>query len=198
MNGYIKRESKVSERVRCFIAVDVEESDIVGKITKIQEELEGTGTRLKTVEPENLHITLRFIGEIPKPVVEAIKEKLSTLEFKSFTINFSGVGAFPRVEKPRVIWVGVDKGRDELSELSNRVNKLLSSLKIPKENKEFVPHLTIARVKSYPSPKLPKVIMRLKDVAIGSMKVDNVKLKKSTLTSKGPIYDTLFRVEAKD
>lgn len=185
------------ERVRCFIAVDIEESDIVNKIVRIQEELKNTGTRLKAVEPENLHITLRFIGEVPTSIVESIKDRLSTLEFSSFTLSFSGVGAFPGIERPRVIWVGVSEGKEELIELSNKVNKLLSSLKIPKENKEFIPHLTIARVKSYPSPRLSEIIKELMNVFIGSMRVNDVRLKKSTLTSKGPIYDTLFRVEAR-
>jgi len=187
----------VSERVRCFIAIDIENSSVVEKIVRIQEELSSCGVRLKLVEPENLHITLRFIGEIPKLIVESIKESISNLKFEEFHVTFSGIGAFPQPERPRVIWAGVVEGGDKLFVLSKKVNDLLSKLKLPKEDKEFTPHLTIARVKSFPSSRLSQTIKRLSGVHIGAITVNEVRLKKSTLTPKGPKYSTLLSVKAK-
>lgn len=182
--------------VRCFVAVDVEDPSIVSRIASMQEQLEATGAKLKLVELENLHLTLRFIGEVPQEVVERILRALEEVEFEPFTVRFVGLGAFPDVRRPRVIWVGVEEGGRELAELSARVNNALSKLKLPGPSEEFAPHLTVARVKGGIG-SLPKLLQEAAHVEVGTMMVDKVRLKRSTLTSRGPIYQTLYEKPAK-
>lgn len=184
------------ELVRCFVAVDVEDPTIVSRVASIQEQLEATGAKLKLVELENLHLTLRFIGEIPRELVEKVAEALKLVEFSPFTVRFVGLGAFPNPRRPRVVWVGVEEGARELAELSAKVNSALAKLKLPKPEEEFTPHLTIARVKSGVG-SLPDLIEKSRGLEFGSMVVDRIRLKKSTLTPRGPIYETLFEKRAR-
>jgi len=185
------------ERVRCFVAVDVEDPALVSRIVNIQEQLKASRARLKLVEPQNLHLTLRFIGEVAKPLVSEIAGVLEEIEFASFKLELAGVGAFPNRRRPRVVWIGVREGHDELAELSRRVNEALAKLKIPKPREDFVPHLTIARVKGA-AGDLPRVLAELEGVEVGEMLVSNFRLKKSTLTPRGPVYETLFEKRARE
>ena len=134
-------------RLRCFVAVDVEDLNIVRKLTDVQRELASVGTRLKLVEPENLHLTLAFIGEVPPPIVEAARRALGEVSLRRFKIRLVGIGAFPTINRPRVVWVGVSEGREELQVLAREVRASLKRHGVPFDKKEFVPHLTIARVK---------------------------------------------------
>lgn len=182
--------------IRCFIAVDVEDPWILSRVTGLQEQLKATGARLKLVELENLHLTIRFIGEVPKEVVEKISDALREVDFEPFRAHFAGLGAFPTPRNPRVVWIDVKEGARELSDLNVKVNKSLAKLKLPKPSEEFTPHLTIARVKSGGS-SLSKIIEENSNVEVGAMVVEKIRLKKSTLTPRGPVYETLFEKLAK-
>jgi len=184
------------ERVRCFVSVDVEDSALVSRIVSIQEQLKASRARLKLVEPQNLHLTLRFIGEVARPLVSEIASVLGEVDFSPFKLGLVGVGAFPNKRRPRVVWIGVREGHDELVELSKKVNEALAKLKIPKPREEFVPHLTIARVKGS-AGDLPRVLAELEEVEVGEMIVSSFRLKRSTLTPRGPIYETLFEKRAR-
>ncbi len=182
--------------VRCFVAVDVEDPQIVARVASLQEQLVATGAKLKLVEPQNLHLTLRFIGEVHQDVVERIVRALEGVEFGPFRVRFAGLGAFPDARRPRVVWVGVEEGAEELAELSAKVNGALSKLKLPKPEEEFVPHLTLARVKGGVGD-LPRLLQEAAHVEVGSMVVDRIRLKKSVLTPRGPVYSTLYERPAK-
>ena len=181
--------------IRCFIAIDVDNPEIVSKIISIQKELESGGSKIKPVEPENLHLTLFFLGELPLKIVEKVREAMSTISFKPFTIKVQGLGAFPSYERPRVIWVGVTEGFKEVQEIYRDLRPKLQAIPLRLESEEeFVPHITIARVK-FSGYALRKVIMSLKDVELGVQEVKAVRLKRSTLTPRGPIYETLYEVK---
>ncbi len=179
-------------RLRTFVAVDLEDELVRGKIVDIQREISSSSARIKLVEPENLHITLKFLGEVEETripvIVKALEGALKGVD--PFRIRLERVGAFPRVSRPNVIWVGVSDGRDSLIRLANLVEDALRKVGFPKEKRSFEPHLTIARVK-YRSSDLPSLITRVENVEIGEIEVREVRLKKSTLTPKGPIYETL-------
>ncbi len=184
--------------IRSFIAIDVEDPELVSKIVRIQEEILSSSARLKPVERQNLHFTLKFLGDVEEArielVVSTMKEVLAS--FEPFSMHLRGVGAFPRVSRPNVVWIGVDEGRDIFIEMAKELDRSLAKLGFKRETKGFEPHLTVARVKGY-SGDLPEVIRRISDVDVGIMSVEEVRLKKSTLTPKGPIYETLHRVELK-
>ena len=185
------------ERVRSFIAVDLDDAEIKNRITKIQQDLENTGAGLKIVQPEIMHLTLRFLGEIPQATVQRVIEAMDATRFSPFDAEFSGVGVFPNIRRISVIWVGITKGQQQLAEIFEQLEPKLRQMGLPPDNKGFSPHLTIARVKSGLNKEpLAKSIESMRDVEFGKIGVSAVRLKKSTLTPSGPIYTTLHEVRA--
>jgi len=183
------------ERIRSFISIDVEEGDVLDKIVRIQEDLKSTGAIFKPVERENIHLTIRFLGEIPLRTVELVKEIMSKVEFPKFKLELKGIGAFPSSSRPRVIWIGVGNGGEDVIRIYEQIEGELRRIGFPKEREKFIPHVTIARVKRY-TPALIKYLRDHRDIEIGSIDVSSIRLKKSTLTSRGPIYEVLFEVHA--
>ncbi|MBS7611773.1 RNA 2',3'-cyclic phosphodiesterase [Candidatus Bathyarchaeota archaeon] len=177
------------------MSVDVEDSGILQIIQNLQKRIEETENIVKTVEVENLHLTLRFLGELPQPAVKRIMDGLKSLSFKPFKIEFKGLGVFPNLSYVRVVWVGVGEGVDKLENLHSQINGVLKRLGFGVE--EFSPHLTLARVKAIRNrPGLAKLLDEYRDVSFGYMDVTSVRVKKSALTPKGPIYTTIMEVKA--
>ncbi|RLE66906.1 MAG: RNA 2',3'-cyclic phosphodiesterase [Thermoprotei archaeon] len=180
-------------RVRCFIAIDIEDPNVIQNILRVQQALSSLGKQLKLVEKENIHLTLRFLGEIPSTLVDDVVNALSRVDFSPFRITLHGIGAFPRLSRPNVIWVGVVEGVNELKELASKINLVLKKLGFPPPDKPFSPHITIARIKRRPDINtLVDIVNTFINDTYGSILVDNFRLKKSTLTPKGPIYTTLY------
>ncbi|MDK2372745.1 MAG: RNA 2',3'-cyclic phosphodiesterase [Candidatus Korarchaeota archaeon] len=182
--------------IRSFIAIDVEDPEIVSKIVRVQEEILSSSARLRPVERQNLHLTLKFLGNVEESRIELVASTMREVleSFEPFPMHLKGVGAFPRVSRPNVVWIGVDEGRDIFIEMAKELDRSLAKLGFKRETKGFEPHLTIARVKGY-SGDLPEIIRRISDFDIGFIDVDEVRLKKSTLTSQGPIYETLYSIK---
>jgi len=187
---------KVSEElIRSFIAVELGDSDILTKVMSLQRTLIETGADLKIVEPQNIHVTLRFLGEIPAGLVERVCEAMRQIKFQPFDLELEGLGCFPGYHRPNVVWVGITRGEVELRSIFNQLEPNLRKLGFPPDRKGFSPHLTIARVRSGRNrQKLVEAVKALKDQSLGSMTVSRVKLKKSILTPKGPTYTTLYEV----
>jgi 2'-5' RNA ligase len=185
------------ENVRSFVAVDLDDPEIKSRITKTQEDLERTGASLKVVQPEIMHLTLRFLGEIPQATVLRVIEAMGGLRFSPFEVEFSGVGVFPNIRRISVIWIGITNGQERLAEIFEQLEPKLRQFGLPPDNKGFSPHLTIARVRSGLNKEtLAKSIESMREVEFGKMGVSAVRLKKSTLTPRGPIYTTLHEVKA--
>ncbi|MEM1927198.1 MAG: RNA 2',3'-cyclic phosphodiesterase [Acidilobaceae archaeon] len=183
--------------LRVFVAIDVEDPLLVSRLERLKESILSTGVPMKPVEPYNYHITIRFIGETPRRVVDEIVKQLKTLSFKPFRATLRGLGAFPSISSPRVVWVGVSEGERELRELRDSVDSLLRRLGIPAEREEFKAHVTLARIKgSRNMSSLVKLLADLSDYEIGSMEVRSLRLKKSMLTREGPIYETIAEVKS--
>ena len=179
---------------RAFLAIDVDKPDVVERIVNIQQALLESKADLKLVERENFHITLQFLGDISDAMVEEVYRVMKGVKAKPFTLSLMGIGAFPSVSSPRVIWIGAEKGAREVEEIYRQLETGLRKLGF-RPDKEFTPHLTIARVKSDRNrDALLKVITRLSDVEVGEVEVRSIRLKKSVLTSSGPIYSTLREV----
>lgn len=187
------------DRLRVFIAVDIEDPILLSALERVKDALVATGAPMKPVETHNLHITLRFIGEVPRGLVdEIVRSVLSKVEFLRFEVEFKGLGAFPSTLRPRVVWVGVSEGADQLARIHEAIEKGLRRLGIRPEREKFVPHVTLARIKgSRNLSAIVKLIQEYEDYVFGRMVVDKVRLKKSTLTPRGPIYETLWEVKAK-
>jgi len=184
------------EKIRAFIAVDIE-GEMSEKLARLAESLKATGADVKTVEKENFHITIRFLGNISAEAIEVIERIMrdAVVDVKPHKIRLKGVGTFPQGRRPRVVWVGVEND-EELRKIFERIERELKKLGFKPETKGFTAHVTLARVRSgRGSEALIKWIEDMKDVDLGEIEVRSIRLKKSTLTPKGPIYETLREVE---
>ncbi|MEM1993875.1 MAG: RNA 2',3'-cyclic phosphodiesterase [Nitrososphaerales archaeon] len=179
--------------MRVFIAVDLENKDALAKLTALQRAIVETGADVKLVEPQNLHFTLKFLGEVDANLILKVKEALSEIDAPQIKVVYQGVGAFPSIWRPNVLWVGSDReGGALLSNLAEIVESKIAHLKVG-DHKPFTPHLTVARVKSGRNKEaLIKLINSNLDTVFGEDLLTQIKLKKSDLTPKGPIYTDLY------
>lgn len=146
--------------------------------------------RVKWVEPDLLHFTLKFLGEVPEVRVQdvagAVREVAGT---NPFEITIEGLGAFPHLRSPRVLWVGVTEGATELVALARRVEDALFRIRFPREARPFEPHLTIGRIRQGEGgADLAKALERSGNAKIGRQRVEWVVVMESRLSPKGPTY----------
>lgn len=182
--------------MRLFIAVDIDNPEIQSKLKKFQNALRNIDADLKLVELSNLHVTLRFIGEVRDTLAPQIADRLSRLSGNSFKMHLVGVGAFPNLDYPRVIWVGVSEGGNEAALLHDSIEELIMDLVGKDKDGGFSPHITMARVRSGRNRnKLIQVINQWQNIDFGWQDIKSIKLKKSTLTPQGPIYEDISEVK---
>ena len=173
--------------MRVFIGIPPTE-EIRDKASKIIEKFKMKG--VKTVKPENLHWTVKFLGEIGEKELEEVKKKMDKIKGENLEIEVTGIGTFPSSSRIRVIWIGVGEGNKEFTEFIRNINKMFGS------DEKLKPHLTIGRVKFVSDrEKLIKTVEKLKDVNLGKMKVKKIVLYRSELTPQGPIYTEIKKVE---
>lgn len=145
----------------------------------------------KWTQPQNLHITLQFIGEVDR---ETLVEILKTTQevantFKPFRITYRGLGVFPHLRRPRILWVGVDAGSTPLKRLAKTVEVANKRIKnIRPDTKPFHPHVTICRMKRVDEKKLRYFLRKYQNYIFGEEVVSKIAVIKSTLTPEGPIY----------
>jgi len=177
--------------IRSFVAVECE-GDLLPKFMEVQGRLQATGARMKLVEPENIHLTVKFLGDIEDNQVEEISQVIEGISFEPFEFRVEGVGVFPNLRRPATIWAGITDGVGDLAEVFGKVNDGLAKLGFEKDRRRFQPHLTIARIRGGENrDRLVEQLMDLEDFQFGVVKVDRIALKKSVLTRSGPIYTTL-------
>jgi 2'-5' RNA ligase len=157
--------------------------------------LGNSGADLKLVKPQNIHLTVRFLGNISPHMVDSVYEEMKQVSFAPFTVELVGLGVFPKLSYPRVVWAGIRRGADELTNVFEQLEPRLRELGFKPDNKGFSPHLTIARVRGGRNKAmLAEVIRQNEDYDFGKVKAECLKLKKSDLTPRGPIYTTLKEV----
>jgi 2'-5' RNA ligase len=185
----------MSETIRSFLAFDIDDEGVLRRLAEVQSLLTNTGTDLKQVKPQNIHLTIRFLGDISLSMVDAIYEEMKQISFHPFDITLRGLGAFPRLSRPRVVWVGIKKGINELVNIFEQLEPRLRGLGFKPDTKGFSPHMTIARVRSSKNiVQLGKVVRELENRNFGIIRAECLRLKKSVLTPRGPIYTTFREV----
>lgn len=177
--------------MRTFVAVEITDQGILNSIKNLQSNLR---IDAKPVELQNMHFTLLFLGEISEDMAQRVQNELKTIQFDSFDISFEGVGAFPKPKSPRVVWIGVKNGAEELVELAKIIEKKLSPLGF-KSDKEFKPHITIFRIKNKIG-NISDELVKYSNEKFGSQRISEIKFKKSVLTPSGSIYSDLQEVKA--
>ena len=178
--------------MRTFVAIEVNEQNILNSISHVQSEL---NIKAKPVELHNMHFTVQFLGEVSEEMTRKISGALSSLEFSPFLISFVGIGVFPKPSFPRVIWIGANEGVNELEKLAEIIRMKLSQVGFSPD-KKFKPHVTIFRIKN----KIEGISSKLEKFSsyyFGKQTVSEIKLKKSELTPNGPIYTDLLVVKGK-
>jgi len=181
-------------KFRGFIAVDI---DSFPKLIQFENEIKKTGANVKLVEPDNIHITLKFLGDTDENQIERIEEimKDSVKDIDPFKVQLIGAGIFPNQNYIKVMWIGIKNG-EKIGRIATKIDEQLSELGFKKDKRGFSAHLTIARVRSVKNKeKLLQIIEKYRDIEFVTFEVKSIKLKKSELTPKGPIYTTLKEIK---
>jgi 2'-5' RNA ligase len=173
--------------MRTFVSINIEDRELIKKIKDVAHEVRNDEYGINLTKDENLHFTLKFLGEINEKEKEEIINNLSKISLKSFSIRLKGLGVFPDLNYIRIIWIGAES--HELMQLAEEVDK--NTIRI-KSNEKFVPHLTIARVKAVRNKEgLRERIIKFSKIDLGSYMVDKFYLMESKLLPEGPIYEPL-------
>ena len=185
-------------RLRTFIAVDLGPA-IRARCVSLQETLARAGTDVKWVEEENLHVTLLFLGEVDDRDLPALCRAVgeTCARHGGFTMSVEGVGCFPNPRRPRVVWVGVGQGQQELIALHDDLEDPLLELGCyRREERQYTPHITLGRVKGdRPTDRLASALGRHAGWRGGEIPVREVLVLSSELTPQGPVYTVLSRAK---
>jgi RNA 2',3'-cyclic 3'-phosphodiesterase len=191
------------EQIRSFVAVELP-TDIKAILINLQEILRaGDPTGAKWVDPESIHLTLKFLGNVEPSIIETIIQTLheATQNIPPFQLEIKGLGAFPNLKRPQVIWLGLDGDLDRLQTLQKQVESGLVPLGFPAEGRSFTPHLTLARLRDTATTasrqNLGEIIAQTEIDANGRIEVSSISFMKSQLTRGGAIYTRLASVELK-
>ena len=139
----------MGRRVRSFIAIPVSDAGIQALNSAVKSLETAIGRHVRWVRPEGIHLTLKFMGDIQSEAAEQVLEALPSVaaEFMPFELAIKGLGAFPNLRRPRVLWAGVNGNLEVLSSLQQAVEDSVERLGLPKEQRHFSPHLTLGRVR---------------------------------------------------
>ena len=180
------------ETIRLFIAIEIPDA-VKDQVEDLVKKFKKTRTDIKWVCPENIHITLKFLGYTTvnrlDEVQDGLQEAVDTIQ--PFQLGLQRVGAFPDLNRPRVFWIDIDQGQETLMALQQHVEKALSLRQFVREERPFLPHLTIGRVRS---PRgLRALTEQIQSVTFKTQvfSVDRVVVVKSDLQSAGPIYTVM-------
>jgi 2'-5' RNA ligase len=189
-----------NDNIRTFIAIPLPNQvrDYLSNIIKVFKET-FPGNAVKWVHPDNIHITLKFLGDVSKSNLHILFDKLdSKNQFFPFTLTLNKIGAFPSIYKPQVIWAGTTN-HEILIEIVKFIERSTSLINEEKEPKSFVPHMTIARlrpgIKNNQIDELKREIYKYKEIEPLSFEVNHYCVFQSFLSSKGPIYTALRRYD---
>jgi len=183
----------MSDTLRTFIAIELPEK-IVSAISKVQEGIRSYGFKIRWVRPENIHLTLKFLGNIKEDDTKKVGNTIfeSVKGYKPISLKAKGIGVFPGIKKPRVIWTGISDQLNLLTELQKTLDEKLEEIGFPKEKRPFRGHLTLGRAKAKIDPKrLSDALKEFAKFESESFSADRVILYKSELRPKGAVYTKL-------
>ncbi len=181
-------------KIRTFIAVETPPEVRARAVTLIGH-LAPTPANVRWVEEENLHWTVKFLGEVPSNDISEICDAVAgaIAELKPFEIEVAGAGAFPTAARPRTVWIGVSRGEPQFVELHDAIDAALGELGFRSENRRFRPHMTLGRVRRSPQGirELADMMAGQSEFEAGKMQVDEVAVFASHLDRNGPRYQAL-------
>ncbi len=191
------------EKVRSFIAIELPD-ELKAGLTQLQARLRlGEQSWVKWVDPNSIHLTLKFLGNIAVDKINGITMAIekAALGIPPFHLEVRELGAFPNLKRVQVVWVGITGEIDKLAQLQQRIESNLAPLGFTGEARQFTPHLTLARTRSRASSnerqRLGQLIANARFEAAYTIKVDTINLMRSQLTREGAIYNRISSVELK-
>lgn len=182
--------------MRAFIAIEIPDA-VKQEMAEAQEKLKHSGVEAGWTRPGGIHLTLKFLGEVPEARIEEVKAALTAAaEGKSgFLLEVSGAGAFPNVRNPRVAWMGIAGDIEKLTALQSSVERAMTGIGFEPEERKFAPHLTLGRIKFAKSRDAwQKALDSIKDVRLPEFDVAAVSLMKSDLKPSGAVYTEIAKV----
>jgi len=186
----------MSHTMRTFIGVPLAAA-IRDRLVALQEQFTETGVAVKWVEPENLHVTMLFLGEVDAREVLTVCKTVEsvTAGIAPFAMRVAGVGCFPNPRRPRTIWAGIEEGSQELVELHDALEQpLMEQGCYRREERAFTPHITLGRVKGESNTRaLSEALKQQADWFAGHMTVTEMHVMSSELTKDGPVYTVMSR-----
>ena len=191
------------EQVRSFIAIELPDEVKLG-LVKLQAQLKlGKQPSVKWVDPNSIHLTLKFLGNVP---VDRIGNITGAMEkaaqgISPFHLEVKDLGVFPNLRRVQVVWVGISGQVERLSQLQQRIESNLAPLGFAPESRPFTPHLTLARVRDQASPderqRFGQLIANARFEAAFTLEVESISLMRSQLTREGAIYSQISSVGLK-
>ena len=182
-----------TQRVRCFVAIEIP-CAIQDRLAKVQDILRKGIRQASWGNPKKLHLTLKFLGEVEQTELDTIEAAIEqvTMNHAPFAIEVGGIGAFPNLTRPRVVWCGVKVGAAEINELAREINLKLDRCGYPRDERTSNPHLTIARIKGRMDLRpFADTFNRYEEIEGASTTVREVTLVRSQLHLKGAVYTPL-------
>lgn len=189
----------MQETIRTFIALELPR-EVKSLLQEVQQELIRLKIRARWVRPENIHLTLKFLGDINPDDVDRISDALigAVADISTLALSIRGIGVFPGIKRPRVIWVGLGGDVQELFALQSGIEAGLDAVGFPKEKRAFKAHLTLGRIKQAVKPDVIRQMMRQHaSISAEEFTCDQVTLFKSDLKPSGAVYTELKKIELK-
>ena len=183
----------LTQPIRCFVAIEIPEA-IQDQLAQIQEMLRKQIQKASWVKPGNIHLTLKFLGDVDAENLESIGQAIEgvTIHHSPFSLRIGGVGAFPSLGRPSVLWAGIKVGGERVSALAQDINQALSPCGFSPDNKKFNPHLTIARLNGRMDLRpYANQYRQYDDIDGADLTVHEISLIRSQLHPKGSIHSTL-------
>jgi 2'-5' RNA ligase len=186
----------MNQKIRTFVAVEIG-SAVRGRVADLVERFRAAGAKVKWVATENLHVTLKFLGDVDTPqirdVCRAVEQAVA--DAAPFEFELRGAGAFPDTRRPRTVWLGIGQGSQDLVALNERIEPPLAELGFRREARRFQPHLTIGRVRRGGAAlaELGKLLREHEDFPIGLTRASEAIVFSSQLAPSGPTYEALAR-----
>ncbi len=180
--------------VRSFVALELND-EVRQALTELLQQLQQLNAAVKWVEPHNLHLTLKFLGEVPEEQFPKISGALQTISMATapFTFVVQRTGGFPDLKRPRVLWVGVEPV-SPLLRLQQQVEQAMATLGFPPEGRAYHPHITLGRVKALAGiHRVQAVLKEYAEAVFGAVTVTDLTLFRSDLSREGPTYTPLAR-----
>ena len=181
------------KQIRCFVAIEIPEA-IQTLLISVQEELRERIRGVSWVKRGNIHLTLKFLGDVAPNQIGIIKNAIEQVAVtrSPFSMEIGGIGAFPNLARPRIIWAGVKTGADEVAAIAREINSGLSRHGYACDEKEFRPHLTLARLKSRINLKSFASVFEFYDTMNdATMIVNQIRVVQSRLMPSGAVYTPL-------